>query len=334
MKISQATSNRIQLLRAIAIVAVVAIHVVYFAPNEIAVRPWINFSVGLFIFLAGYLTTYSLEKKTNIQSVGRKLLRVVVPYLIWSVIYTMYHGSYHTFLYSLLTGQCCAVFYYLLVYMQLVVVLPITIWLLRSKFSWVGFVVTPLAITIEYWLNLQGIAVIYPWNINNLFVWYTFFYLGMYLRNRTEPILVMRGRSQLYCWSVGLIGAIALEGLEATKWNEYGRYDMATTAVTLSSMLLTIMVCFFAYSWMMANETKLISNSKGILCLGLSLGQSSFGIYLIHSLVGEAMGQAFSVWYQFPRPIILLLEVFISWGIVVLGQFIFRKRFGRWIGFY
>lgn len=47
--------KKIQILRGIAIIAVVAIHTVR-GDISIIIRPFINFAVAMFIFLSGYLT--------------------------------------------------------------------------------------------------------------------------------------------------------------------------------------------------------------------------------------------------------------------------------------
>ena len=55
MKMSKEKSYKIQMLRGLAIIAVVVIHNI---PSELAqvwCRPLVNFAVGLFLFLSGFL---------------------------------------------------------------------------------------------------------------------------------------------------------------------------------------------------------------------------------------------------------------------------------------
>ena len=65
MKISEDNSKKIQILRGLAIIAVVFIHN---TPNGMALffcRPFLNFSVGLFLFLSGMMSDV---RKWNTQS--------------------------------------------------------------------------------------------------------------------------------------------------------------------------------------------------------------------------------------------------------------------------
>lgn len=49
-------SNTIQLFRGLSIIAVVFIHNTPSGITQVFVRPFLNFSVGLFLFLSGFLT--------------------------------------------------------------------------------------------------------------------------------------------------------------------------------------------------------------------------------------------------------------------------------------
>ncbi|MBE6415576.1 MAG: acyltransferase [Akkermansiaceae bacterium] len=55
----------IQLLRALAIIAVVFIHTCPHGMEQVIFRPFINFAVPLFLFLSGYLTTPKARVKSR-----------------------------------------------------------------------------------------------------------------------------------------------------------------------------------------------------------------------------------------------------------------------------
>lgn len=84
-------NKKIQILRAISIIAVVLIHT---CPNDILtlfIRPFTNFAVALFLFLSGYLT--NINTITN-KTIKRRILRVIIPYIIWTIIYTIYKSQF------------------------------------------------------------------------------------------------------------------------------------------------------------------------------------------------------------------------------------------------
>lgn len=49
-------NTKIQIIRAIAVFSVIVIHSLNLGNQQIFVRPFFNFAVGLFIFISGYLT--------------------------------------------------------------------------------------------------------------------------------------------------------------------------------------------------------------------------------------------------------------------------------------
>ena len=107
-KLGGAKNQRVQVLRGVAILAVVVIHSSMAPIAQLFVRPFVNFAVALFIFLSGYLT------KTEIANVkafaSKRIMKVLVPYVLWTVIYAVPSG-FDGFLNNLLTGRSCAAFY-------------------------------------------------------------------------------------------------------------------------------------------------------------------------------------------------------------------------------
>ena len=83
MRITEQKSYNIQVLRGVAIIAVVFIHNIPSVYVQIWCRPFLNFCVGLFLFLSGMLS-YADEKIP-----WDRIIKVVVPYTIWTFIYVI-----------------------------------------------------------------------------------------------------------------------------------------------------------------------------------------------------------------------------------------------------
>lgn len=80
-------NNHIQVLRALAIIAVVMIHTTPHGIPQVVCRPFVNFSVATFLFLSGYLT--KIENANWFAFYKKRILRVFIPYLIWTIIYSL-----------------------------------------------------------------------------------------------------------------------------------------------------------------------------------------------------------------------------------------------------
>ncbi|MBE5898472.1 MAG: acyltransferase [Lachnospiraceae bacterium] len=323
--------EKIQVARAVAIFMVIVTHTVLFNPYEIYVRPFVNPAVGIFVFLSGLLTKEQIQGKDILTFYKRRLLRVFIPYTLWSIVYVVFQGSYDTAIIDYLTGNCCSTFYYILVYMQLVIIAPLVGKLIRSKLWWIGFIITPVAIVTEYILVNCGIDVIYPYNINNFFVWFIFFYMGMLIRIRYKSGKEVSS-TRINVISIVLIPVcIALELLEGHAWLSLGRTDFANTQVKLSAMLTGMVVCIFIASLILSKS------EKRPLRLLVLIGDASFGIYLIHQLIIGIWGRYFSnlivasdYWFIIEAVVVLIIASII----ILVSQKIFGKKIGRLLGVY
>ena len=174
------TSRKVQVLRALAIIAVVAIHTCPSGLPQVIVRPFVNFGVGLFLFLSGWLTRENDFGKSFFK---RRIFRVLVPYVIWTVVYSLQRGAPDKILFNLLTTKACAAFYYVAVYVQFVLLTPLLCRLADSRFRHAGWVVAPMSVVAFMYLPQFGVCepgehMSLVWNICCL-GWFTYYYLGI-----------------------------------------------------------------------------------------------------------------------------------------------------------
>ena len=111
-------NNAIQWFRAIAIIAVIIIHTCPSGLWLVTCRPFLNYCVPLFIFISGYLT-----KVDNNDWGGffkKRIIRVMIPYIIWTIIYTIESRNLAKLPINLLTSGAAAHLYFILVYVQFV----------------------------------------------------------------------------------------------------------------------------------------------------------------------------------------------------------------------
>ena len=86
MSVSPKKSYMIQMLRGLAIIAVVFIHNTPGGLPQVFCRPFLNFSVGLFLFLSGMLSCADKWKPR------KRIMKIVIPYVIWTLLYVILHN--------------------------------------------------------------------------------------------------------------------------------------------------------------------------------------------------------------------------------------------------
>lgn len=144
-------SNKVQVLRGLAIIAVVFIHTSPKGFPQVYVRPFVNFAVPLFLFLSGYLTNINQD---DWFAFGRKrVARVLVPYIVWSLVYTVLFFHPNKMVFNLLTTKAAIPFYYIFVYIQFVLLTPLIGYMSKSKWSWVGWAISPSSLLIYLIFN-------------------------------------------------------------------------------------------------------------------------------------------------------------------------------------
>lgn len=312
-KAGPAKNQRIQILRGIAILAVVIIHSSIPLTVQLVVRPFLNFAVALFIFLSGYLTKMEI---TNVKTfAGKRIIKVLVPYVVWTLIYSIPYGA-GGFLKNLLTARSCAAYYYIFVYIQLVLLTPLICRLLKSKYSWIGWTITPVAIVLfRYVCNLLGIAVLSN-NCKYLFAtWFVFYYLGLAMGN---GMLKIRKPTQTICIAYG--AAVALSMLEGVLWYLQGNSDMATTQLRITSIVASTVFCVLCGRFIRGKAPVRSTVSKALI----KVGDYSFGIYLSHILVRQVLGKLIGGYMFAPIDTLLMLGICIiciAVGKKLLGEF-------------
>lgn len=323
-KISSKSSD-IQILRAIAIIAVVMIHTYPTSDMcQIFIRPFINFCVALFIFLSGYLT--KLENSDWKSFCIKRINRVFIPYAIWTAIYGIVMGSVVNVPRNIITTGAAAPFYYIFVYIQLVLITPFLKRLAYSRYRNLGFLVSPIAMLIfTYPFVISGVEINRVigklWTLSCLH-WFIFYYLGILLGNRL--IKVPFSMKQL---TIFLVLSILLQMVEGYAWKLLGATNIGTQT-RLSSLITSCIFSLIAYQFLV--EKRIKCNSP----LWVRIGDYSFGIYLMHCLfIQLAQKYHIAAYNHLPFIVNTAVLILICSAICYLGNKLLPSKINRWLGF-
>ena len=315
----------IQFFRAISIIAVVMIHTTPYGECQVFCRPFINFSVATFLFLSGYLT--KIENDNWCFSIKKRIIRVIVPYIIWTIIYTMPSlisgGGGWLLIENLLTAKAAGTLYYIFVYIQFVLLAPFLSLLAKSKYRHLGWFVAPISILIfKYYGLLTGTQTSeflkLLWS-NSCLGWFTFFYLGLMLGNRVlQPNFSLKKLELLYFVS------IIFQMGEGYVWYVLGESNYGTQ-IKITSLITSTLCMLIIYT--ILNTRSLLIKNRFLL----SLGDYSFGIYLSHIMVLMIL-ERISIYAIIPYPLTSVIVVLISWGCCKIGRLICGKQLSGFIG--
>lgn len=319
---------KIQVLRALAIIAVVMIHTCPTGITQVYVRPFINFAVAIFLFLSGYLTDVSKIKTKEFYK--KRILRVIIPYTIWSILYTtvgfISNGvNLKQYVINYLTAGGAATMYYIFVYIQFVLLTPLLGKLLKKTYWWIGFMIAPISLLINYYWLFSGSTpskyISIMWSVCCL-GWFTFYYLGLYLKNITKPKKYdMKVVVPMYLVS------IIIQIIEGYIWYKKGDINCGTQ-LKLSSLLTSSMFILMAYSYI--NNNKYKGNYKPLLLIG----NYSFGIYISHCMVLTLFEKTLSFWKSIPFGVNTLILLSTTLLFVLIAKKICGEKISRYLGLY
>ena len=312
------------MFRAIAIIAVVMIHTTPAGQWQVFCKPFINFAVATFIFLSGYLT--KADNENWLKFYIRRITRVLVPYIIWSVIYSIpdiRSSGLSALVKNLLCANATTTLYYIFVYIQFVLLTPLLGKLAKSPYRHLGWLIAPLSVILFKYIpvfgNIQlGKHIELFWN-DACLGWFTFYYLGLILGNRIiDRQFNIRNLAVLYCAS------LLLQMAEGYLWFTVDPAgcgsQLKLSSILSSTIFMLIIYCVLSRS---SHEPK-----RRLLC---TIGDYSFGIYLVHMMILKAM-EPLDFYSVIPYPITSLIVLSVSFIFCYISSAVLGKKASRWAG--
>ncbi|MBQ5748105.1 MAG: acyltransferase [Bacteroidales bacterium] len=278
MRLSAEQSRKVQTFKGLAILAVVVVHNMPMGLPHVFLRPFMNFCVGLFLFFSGMLSTASRWKP------WKRLIKVLIPYILWSLIYTVLQNIHSpgsipmAFVKSTLLGNSAVIMYYIFLYCELTLLVPLIDRLARSRFRYWGFAVAPLEILLMrtvpmlagrpfggYLELIMGISCL---------GWFSYYYLGYMLGNDLIRVKPSPGKI------TGLwLLSIPLQMAEGYYYYIQG-YENCGTQLKLSALLTGVLFAVMVYNYLRSGRERRVKVLE-------FLGDHSFGIYFSHLAVRQ-----------------------------------------------
>lgn len=316
-------NDKVQLLRAVSIIAVVLIHTCPGGEWGVFCRPFINFAVATFFFLSGYLTCVENGNWRNFFK--KRILRVLIPYVIWTFLYSIAKSerSPEQLGYNLITAKASGILYFIFVYIQFVLLTPWIGKLAQSRYRWMGWCIAPIAVLLfRYYPLLSGSE--YPSMIkimmgNCCLAWFTFYYLGFLLGN---GLLIRRDKLSLLIVLYGL--ALLLQMAEGYWLFQLGS-DFYVRQIKLSGMLSSTLFLLMAYQYLTSEK------KTGIHPMLIRIGDYSSGIYFSHMLVKLVLTY-FPYYSYLPFVTNSMVIVCFSFLLVYGGDKLLGMPYSKWLG--
>ena len=299
------------------------IHTTPAGEMQVICKPFINFAVATFIFLSGYLT--KADDDNWLAFYRRRITRVLVPYFIWTVIYSIQDiqsEGLSVLVKNLLCANATTTLYYIFVYIQFVLLTPLLGKLAKSRFRHLGWIIAPLSVVLFKYIPAFGDIhlgkhVELLWS-DACLGWFTFYYLGLILGNKIlSPKFNLRNLVFLYCMS------LLLQMGEGYLWFTVDPAGCGSQ-LKLTSILSSSIFMLIIYS--------VLSSNHGTKCRLLStIGDYSFGIYLVHMMILKAL-EPMTLYSAIPYPVTSLIILIISFIFCNVFTAVTGKRVGRWLG--
>lgn len=263
-------------MRGICICAVVLTHCLgKDSMGAVFLKPWLYFQVMMFVYISGYLTTKQRVIGNEKNFYKKRLTKIVVPYVVWTIIYLLYDGNLTVkyFIKCLITAGACGPLYFLVDYAQLVLLTPTIYRMLEHRNTKVVlYAITPVYVLLNYWMQINRLSTVVP-----LCLWLVLPYvLGLESRKNQARVQSMKP----VFLAMICVFFVFLETLEGIYWRNQGIIGLMNTQVKLSTLIY-----FIAVSMMFLRLQDAVNCDWIGARLLARLGDFSFGIFCCHKLV-------------------------------------------------
>lgn len=299
MQQNRQNESWIDVVKCLAAGGVMVQHVNSVLYTDQRVADSVQWVVAAFLILGGYNTMSSWERNKKIN-VGKKLLKMFVPYMISTCIYVVWQNRFFNVeivWQKLLHFNAVGPLYFVAVYMQLVVVSPFLIGCIRwaeEKCRFVRhFCVLMLIVFCSYfsvhYTDILGIAL----GGGNLFsgFWLIFWYGGMvfFVKKREETVRLKRSVSialLIICllWEYIFV----FKDYNSIFRNIYGNmYGMTSVKMTWCNAIQAFLITFFfkeVIELLEMQDRKIIIHCLKPICY---IGRMSLYIFLYHILLRD-----------------------------------------------
>jgi len=296
----------IDLVRCCVVLAVITNHVVSQVPSSVFIGAiWTVTHLGreIFILLSAFVLTYVYAGRPHLnwpQFFRRRYLLVGVPYVVWTVIYTLADGQgvpTHHFLENvgiyLINGRARYHLYFLLVSMQLYLFFPGLKWLLRATERYHIRLLIASAVLqmifaglVEWSVGQQGPLGFWLGNPDPWLASYQFYILAGAVAAWHLPELVDYVDRHRRRWIWLALAALALGEII------YGITVATGTNVTVASTtfqpVVTLQAVAFAMMLFALGRRWELGSARG-KALVRRAANATFGVYLVHPLILQGL---------------------------------------------
>ena len=293
------------LVRAITIVSVVAVHSTWFTAQGASsvtaglLLNWLHFTREGFMALTGFVLTYSVITRPPrwLQFWKKRYRLVLFPYLIWSALYMALKvpvwpplAYLAHWLQSLPTGSAWFHLYYLLITMQFYLVFPLFMILMHwaRKFPWrvlgTSLLFEVLLITYDQYVvhgsgsGINAYTGVEVWT----YAWY--FVLGGVMAVHWPRVSLWIEKNAKLLAKL-LMGALMVSaGTYLVQWRLTGSVDFADSVLQPTTILFSTVLFLNLAGWGLIVEKNMSAwLARGSLIERIS--DRSFGIYLLHPMI-------------------------------------------------
>ena len=317
-------NNRVQVTRGVLALLVVLLHALPANDNiYIIVRPFLNCAVAGFVFLSGYLTKISTERK----KVYKRIPTAVIPYILFTIFFTIM-ANYQSGIKEITTETIKNIFttsarghlYYLATYVQLVLITPLLIRIAKQKnglLNAIILLIQPVFLLCFYigvtggWIKNEA-----PWYMVFFPTWLTYYYMGILVGNKLIENRIKNNRLLIL-----VIVGIMLQIGEGYFWLQNMTIkSMCSSQIRITSFIENIPILLLIAKYVEQPKER----ASRILA---RIGDASFGIYLLHPAF-------LSVFYKLlPRnEVTFIFAAICSFGVVWGLNRIFPKKVLKYTG--